>query len=575
MGGMGDDFAFTNMNSLQYLPHEGNLCRVVEEDSSAPSSYVIEIVTATTCPLSRNPKDLLLLDASTPETPTSIAIAQTHELHFTRQDFEFASRLFSILDTESSNVVHRSVVQDFVHKRCPVFSKRDDDLFRLGLPLMRRRPKNSTSSLEDPVTAVSGQTNSSHFSPTFDEVWTSVVACSRQSLCLSSSSSSSIEEASYIGVEGWLVFFRFIAFAQYLEAKRRFSARHLQQTMRHRNAPRGSEMVVVDVPPPEPPTPISPELLALHEQQSKKSLPPPELDLDHSLLAAHDAHNQRRRLRSIHENHGEQQGMPSHCVAGRVKVVLFGSPKSPIVLQQPSPSSSSLEFAVSYQRKSLGLSGTMPDEIVVRRSMSDMMWLDETFTSHKVLGGTLCGRILPPFHALSTSGGVILSPHHFGSSSDESRFMNSKTSTNTTGALHAAAAAGVGRIRDAAKSFMGPIGSYWASSSTETNTDDSTISTPTVTHSTSTHKKVSKIKRSLNFCLPELYYKPNSSEGRARQLERYLNYLLEHPALSTSFPLNAILTVRYDIGFYTISLLASKSRFEISLRIVFRPVSPD
>jgi len=37
------------------------------------------------------------------------------------------------------------------------------------------------------------------------------------------------------------------------------------------------------------------------------------------------------------------------------------------------------------------------------------------------------------------------------------------------------------------------------------------------------------------------YYNPNSRVGKARHLERYLNYLLEHPALSTSFPLNTIL----------------------------------
>ena len=41
----------------------------------------------------------------------------------------------------------------------------------------------------------------------------------------------------------------------------------------------------------------------------------------------------------------------------------------------------------------------------------------------------------------------------------------------------------------------------------------------------------------------QVYYNPNSPAGQARHLERYLNYLLEHPALSTSFPLNTILKV--------------------------------
>jgi hypothetical protein len=43
------------------------------------------------------------------------------------------------------------------------------------------------------------------------------------------------------------------------------------------------------------------------------------------------------------------------------------------------------------------------------------------------------------------------------------------------------------------------------------------------------------------------YGRDNSSESsldKAKQIERYLNYLLEHPALCTSFPLNVILKVR-------------------------------
>ena len=38
-------------------------------------------------------------------------------------------------------------------------------------------------------------------------------------------------ESIELGIEGWMVFCRFIALAQYLEAKRRFSGRHLQQTI--------------------------------------------------------------------------------------------------------------------------------------------------------------------------------------------------------------------------------------------------------------------------------------------------------------------------------------------------------
>jgi hypothetical protein len=465
------------------VPHKGALCRV-EDDSNIPS-FVIEIVIS--------PEDNVL-DVTT----------TTRELHFSRHDFEFASRLFAILDTESINLVNRSAVQDFVHKRCPVFSKRDEDLMRLGL---HTRTEDSTDS------------------PTFDEVWKSVVACSRHA------ADSSNEEPTCLGVEGWMVFCRFIALAQYMEAKRRFSARHLQQTMRHRNSPRGSEMVVIDVPPPEPPAPITPEQLALYEQRSEKGLPLPELDLDHSLLAAHDSTARRRA------NFREQRDQGY----GGVKISLFGSSKNANLIPQ-SAASSTLEFAVSYSRRaSLGSStttSTTNDEVVVRRSMVDMKWLDDTFTSHRVLGGTLCGRILPPFPAASMGSGGVLSSHF---PSEESSFNAVSIKSTTGGAIHAAAA-GVGRIRDAAKSLIGPIGSYLTNSPTDMRSDE-TSSTSAASHSQPSYKKAAKKKRNMSLALPENYYNPNSPIGKARQVERYLNYLLEHPALSTSFPLNAILTV--------------------------------
>jgi hypothetical protein len=56
-------------------------------------------------------------------------------------------------------------------------------------------------------------------------------------------------------------------------------------------------------------------------------------------------------------------------------------------------------------------------------------------------------------------------------------------------------------------------------------------------------KKPTAKKRSVSRSLPEGYYNPNLPLGKARNLERYLNYLLEHPALSTSFPLNTIIKV--------------------------------
>lgn len=418
------------------VPHQGSLYRIeASPTSESPLSYryAIEI---------------------------TLENGVTHELRYEPQHFEFMSRLFSILDTESRGLVGRMALMEFVTLRCPVFWRRDEDLCKL----------------QANISCDSGS------SPTFDEVWAAVTLCS----------STPMEGyiVTEIGVEGWMVFCRFIALAQYLEAKRQFSARHLQQTMRHRNSPRGSELVVVDVPPPLSPAPLSPTQLAEYERKGNAALPPPELDLDHSLVAAHDTF--RRRT------------VP-YRYAGTVKISLFGSPYS--------STTSAMEFAVTYSPTS-----STEEGVVVRRSFDDMKWLNDTFASHKVLGGTLCGRILPPFPG---SGGSVLAAQY---QNDDNALKSAMGSPS--GAL-AAAAAGVTRIKGAAKSVLGRYVS--------TKNDPKQKA----------HKGGAKNKKLVSsLALPESYYNPNSPVWKARQLERYLNYLLEHPALSTSFPLNTVLKVR-------------------------------
>lgn len=415
--------SFRPSQEADLLPHQGSLCRV---DGSKEAQFVLEI---------------LLEDDS------------THELFFQRNVFEFALRLFAIMDTDSRGRISKAAVKEFVTMRCPVFWRRDDNL----------------QSTCEPGT-----------SPTFEEVWGAVVTCSLNPRIRHSDDISRIE----LGVEGWVVFCRFIALAQYLEAKRRFSGRHLQQTMRHRNAPRGSELVVVDVPPPAPPISLSANQLAHYERESHSCLPLPELDLDHSLVAAHDVLRRRKGVNTS---------------LGRVKLELFG-PSTPFL--SPQSSQNGIEFCLTYAK------GGMSDSVSVRRSMKDMRWLNETLTSHKVLGGTLCGRILPPFPS-----GNRLSSQMSGSDS------------STSDALAAAATAGVGLIKDGITSLWG---SYVKSSPNPM---------------TQTRPERSAVKKSA-ISIPESYYNPNSPDGIARQLERYVNYLIDHPALSTSFPLNTILKVR-------------------------------
>lgn len=413
---------FSHGNLL--IPHRGALCRLEGEEDSI---YILEVQ---------------LEDGS------------THELQFLRNDFEFALRLFSIMDSESRDQINKATVKEFVTLRCPVFWRRDDDL-------------RATSKGEPGA------------SPTFEEVW-NAVALSSLSVPIDDTEDLSLVE---LGVEGWMVFCRFIALAQYLEAKRRFSGRHLQQTMRHRNAPRGSELVMVDVPPLAAPVPLSATQLAQYERESNTCLPVPELDLDHSLLAAHDILRRRKDV-----TNGR----------GHVKIDLFGSVQH------------NMEFCLTYFR-SIG-DEELSDSVTVRRSLHDLKWLNDTLRAHRTLGGTLCGRILPPFPGKVNSRQYI---------SEEDTALGS-----TSEVFAAAATASVGILKQGIKSILGNY-----------------VSAPKSGSSRGLTKHSKNIAVSTKTRIGRDSYSVDSPAGRARQVERYLNYLLEHPALSTSFPLNTILKV--------------------------------
>mmetsp|Transcript_26136 Transcript_26136/g.61382 ORF Transcript_26136/g.61382 Transcript_26136/m.61382 type:complete len:1098 (-) Transcript_26136:651-3944(-) len=425
------------------IPHEGSLCRV---EGEGQTTYILEI---------------------------SIDHQSTHGLVFRRKDFDFSLRLFSIMDTESRGRIDKSTVEEFMALRCPVFWRRDEDM-------------------EDRGARFADET-----SPTFEEVWRAVISCRTTTQNMSSDEISLTQ----IGLEGWMIFCRFIALAQYLEAKRRFSGRHLQQTMRHRNAPRGSEVVMVDVPPAAPPVALTASALAQYELENQKCLPLPELDLDHSLLAAHDVLRRCRQKKYISSR---------SAVGDHVKIDLFGS--SPIFLSSSS-STDRLEFCLTLLKRSEDNDRSSEEIVTVRRSMDDIEWLNDTFVSQKVLGGTLCGRILPPF-----PGNKVYPRAQI----EESSFVK------TGGAIAAAtnagrelATAGVGILKEGIKSLWGGYIS---------NSESTSKSYP------EKPKKSTPIVNAM-----KNYYNPNSPIGKARYLERYLNYLLKHPALSTSFPLNTIL----------------------------------
>ena len=375
--------------------------------------------------------------------------------------------------------MEKEAVREFVGLRCPVFRRRDRALRKF---------------CQSPST-------------TFDEAWDAVMECSSPDCAVPRDNNNDTSHFE-LGVEGWMVLCRLIALAQYQEAKRRFSERHSQQTMRHKTG--GTEVVLVDVLPPDPPEPLNSNGLAQHQAESTTPLTLPEMDLDHCLLSAHDVSAEREIL----VRRGKR---------ARVEVKIFGSTKmvgtkggASSLLPSPSAKSSKLDFVVTFYPTGDGSSSP----IVVRRSFADMSWLYETFALHKKPGGTLCGRILPPFPSASSRK---------SESSDETKtsITGSVVAAGSSAAV-AAASAGVGMITSVAKSAKSLLGGY-VSSSSGTSADA---------------KKSDGGKMGENSGWN--YGREDSTvsaSDKAGQVERYLNYLLEHPALSTSFPLNVILKV--------------------------------
>ena len=460
--------------------------------SAAPSFVYALSIAVPSCPFDPAP----LLGDKAP---------QMLELKYDRHEYDVLVRLFSILDTESKGSVGRDPVREFVGLRCPVFRRRDRALRKFGRPFDQEGKDLAFKASMNDDTALAKDTDA-----TFEEAWNSVVACATQPIA----PGAQVE----LGLEGWMIFCRLIALAQYQEAKRRFSVRHSQQTMRHKSG--GTEVVLVDVPPPDPPEPLTARELADHEVASTTPLTLPELDLDHCLVSAHDLNAEK----------GLRRGKRA-----RVEVKVFGSGKvGGSLLGSVSPASAvkanaaNLDFVVTY----FPAGNEIGSSVVVRRSFADMSWLCDTFALHKSPGGTLCGRILPPFPSR------LIGRSSASSDSDgaQSSITGSVVAAGGSAAI-AAASAGVGMIASVAKSAKSLLGGYVASSG-----KDGTITRARASPSRGTSSGFSRAGWS--------YSRDNSYESsldKAKQIERYLNYLLEHPALCTSFPLNVILKVRHSV----------------------------
>jgi len=489
------------------IPLRGNLRRIHNQNGPSSTTFLYSLTIQNAAGISSSSQDT----------------KGTFELFFSRTHYEHIHRLFYIMDTESRGLLRRSQVSEFVAKRCPVFRRRDcaiqssfmtdttdknngsSEKFSAtgvkntanvainnmaakmslsgstekpkmpnmpnfgnlisfpGVPnLHRNRKKHDSSSVSS--SNIGNISSQPRWNCTFDEVWNAVVSTSLPSNNLNEN----IEAE--LSIEGWMLFCRFIALAQYQEAKSRFSAKHLQPN---------SEIIMVELPPPTPPSSLNIQALLQRERGAANlvnqnndqlpvitSLPLPELDLNHCLIAAHD--NPYTTSQSSTPHSLSLKSPPTTTIS----VSLFGVPnaseksKASSISSSPESSDSFLhsgdmEFVVTSIETHINPS----TRVKVKRTMQDMEWLRETFAAHQRLGGTLCGRILPPF--------------------------------------------------------------------------------PTQDRRTRVSVAMNSLRTLANWGKPK-DKKWESSEGikKAKELERCLNYFMEHPALRTSFPLNAILRVR-------------------------------
>lgn len=493
-----------------FIPHRGSLRRILNpssfhaQNSASPTyssastpkqsqststpwpMYAVNVA-AETSPVEHRHNNM-----NPPNECNSDQLQQCYQIIFDRQQYEFCTRLFALLDTESQSCVGPDCIREFVCLHCPVVRRRDDAIYALirGGEIME-----DTHGAE-----IRGGVSSS---PTFDEIWERTVNSDPRYMSADITPDPGTQQ---IGIEGWMVFCRLLALAHHQESQRRFASRHLQQMMRHKHGAGSSSgrvnpnevVVVVDNPPPGPPLVVSIRSLVNVEKERALTnsevcidgwpfcpLPPIELDFDHCLVSSFNTTMKSPRMHI--------------CQRGAVSV-------------EPFSSSREGDFILRFQSNT---GATM----VVRRSYSDFDWLHHVLMLHKRPGqGHLCGRILPPF---PSSRGIYHHKHIVGPRSSGAITRHSKDLS--------------GRAIEAAKSGMGMISSMAKSVWSEYVTGSPSSSPKSTSSKAKSGATIPSARRS---CLANESDVPTIL---AHRIERYLNYLVENDALSYSFTLKAIL----------------------------------
>jgi len=605
------------------IAHEGSLRKIdsstetLSMNSPAQSKKYMKPVTAVTSISCSTDTTLYAISVSipTPEvasttTTTNLSPCDTssqpqhvHACHtyqqqlecsilFSQEQFDFMSRLFCILDTENQGFINCKTLFDFLILRCPLFSKRQQQYRR------RRHIHPPTSYTFPRADETTTHVNESTIIPiasedsTFNDIWTlTILSCSKTRITTADASSTTktIIHASaiHVGLEGFMIFCRFIQIVQYYELKRTFSHRHVQQTMQHKKDGTGSEVILIQIPPLDPPTPLTYDsLLELDWNEL------PTLDMDFSfqdeITTCCSLYNYKE-VENDDDNNGAEQShnddvpIRPEFYQGIVHISEFRPCFYPSTNNTPwnSITSSSrrsnmsrssfhyrnktqfnqdLDFVLSFEPHSATFSSFNSTTALchnyhhtysktntkVKRSLNDFIWLHELFLSYKIPGDVLWGRIIPPFPidvdpsssiVHDDDSSIVKSSSHRTHSYTSSKISNT---TSETGLL-SVATSGMNMFKSiaktAAKSFFG-LESKYKSNANPIYTTSTTNNTNKYPRNTSTSSWLSSsTNKYQHYAWREESYLPVA-------FERYINYILECPMLSLSFPVHALLRVR-------------------------------
>ncbi len=548
------NIANTNNNSL-LIPHRGSLRRLLSSSldnsntSSSSSSGVILFFIELGSSSNSSMEEEEVEDSRKKKKKSKKKTKQQGRLVFTKCQLDSMQRLFLVLDVESKGYLTYTQVQDFIHTRCPVVKRRDAAI------LLQQQQQ-----LQPPSATTTHTTN------TLMEAWTTILQTGIPNFHTTNISTTNSPQdllhfytnSTALSLEGWMILLRLISFCQYEEAKHFFSAKRLVY-------PNLYDAILLDIPRSPQVVPLTLDHLLLYEytfdyrrhnhttatatttttkasattaaadalsssttdshhnnvaiqpQTTFHYCPPmPELDLNHIGISANDTAT--TNTNSNYTNYHNNRDAVTVESVGSFSDAFWQSGKVELLL---TVTSTTFPIQQQLQQQHQGVAALMSTAVTstttthqVRRTLEDILWLHNTLLAHKKLGGTLCGRILPPFQDSTTR---ILTESVVRDSSSSSILWRSTTnrdnsSSATTSNTASSSSTGLwSYCKSFGKTFVGTI-----------------LPTSSANRNNHPHGR----SRADSISIQNL---------KLQRLERYLNYLLSHSGYKSSFPLNSLL----------------------------------